>query len=44
MRDLDDRPYTPDEARAAKFFFEAGTGGGDDPIGALIASHSALAK
>jgi len=32
-------PYSPDEARVAKFFAEAGIGGGEDPIGSLIASH-----
>jgi hypothetical protein len=43
MRDLDTNPYTPDELRVAEFFFNAGVGGGDDPIGAIIASHAALA-
>jgi len=43
MRDLDENPYSPDEARIAKFFFDKGTGGGDDPIGALIASHEYMA-
>lgn len=41
-RDLDKNPYSPDEQRVAQFFFERGTGGGDDPIGALIASHEYL--
>jgi hypothetical protein len=43
VRDLDKNPYSKDEARVAKFFFDRGTGGGDDPIGALIASHEYLA-
>ena len=43
MRDIDKNPYSTDEARVAKFFFERGLGGGDDPISFLIASHEALA-
>jgi len=43
MRDFEKNPYTHDEARVAKFFAELGIGGGDDPIGALIASHQYLA-
>jgi hypothetical protein len=43
MRDIDKNPYSPDEARVAKFFFDLGVGGGDDPIGNLLASHAALA-
>lgn len=43
MRDLDKDPYDKSEQRVAKFFFDLGTGGGDDPIGAMIASHQALA-
>jgi hypothetical protein len=39
MRDLDKNPYTPDEARVAAFFCERGIGGGDDPIGALMAGY-----
>jgi len=42
MRDLDKNPYSPDEQRVAHFFFERGIGGGDDPIGSLIASHQYL--
>ena len=39
-RNLEEKPYSPDEARVAKWFSDtAGIGGGDDPIGALIASH-----
>lgn len=44
MRDLDQQPYSPDEARVAKFFFDKGIGGGDDPIGFLMASHEYLVK
>lgn len=39
-RDMDARPYSADEARVAKFFFDRGTGSGDDPIGAILASHA----
>jgi hypothetical protein len=42
MRNIDKEPYSKDEARVARFFYERGTGGGDDPIGALIASHEYL--
>jgi hypothetical protein len=42
-RDFDARGYSPDEERVAEWFFEKGVGGGDDPIGAMIASHEALA-
>lgn len=42
MRDMDKHPYSPDEARVARFFFDLGVGGGDDPIGYLIASHQSL--
>ena len=42
-RDFDLNPYSPDEARVAKFFSKLGIGGGDDPIGALLASHAMLA-
>ena len=42
-RDLDAKPYSDDEKRVAEWFFEKGTGGGDDPIGAMIASHEYLA-
>lgn len=43
MRDLDKNPYSEAEQRVAQFFFDRGTGGGDDPIGAILASHQALA-
>jgi hypothetical protein len=39
-RDLDKNPYSTDEQRVAEYFFRCGTGGGDDPIGALLASHA----
>lgn len=42
MRDLDKNPYSPDEQRVAKFFCDKGIGGGDDPIGSLMASHEYL--
>ena len=42
MRDLDQQPYSEDEARVAKFLFDKGAGGGDDPIGYLMASHDYL--
>lgn len=40
MRDIEAQPYTEDEARVAKFFADAGAGGGDDPIGTLLACHA----
>lgn len=43
MRDMDKNPYSPDEQRVAQFFSDAGVGGGDDPIGNIIASHQAMA-
>ena len=43
MRDLEKNPYSACEARVAKFFFDLGIGGGDDPIGFLMASHQVLA-
>jgi hypothetical protein len=39
MRDLDENPYSPEEAKAAKYLMElTGIGGGDDPVGFLISS------
>jgi hypothetical protein len=35
--------YEAAEARVAKWFSDKGIGGGDDPVGSLIASHEALA-
>jgi hypothetical protein len=43
MRDFDKNPYSADEARIAKWWSDLGVGGGDDPIGSLIASHEMLA-
>ena len=44
MRDFKENPYSPCEARVAAFLHEVGgIGGGDDPIGFLMASHAALA-
>jgi hypothetical protein len=42
-RDFDAKPYSPDEARVAAFLCEAGAGGGDDPIGFILASHAYMA-
>jgi len=39
-RDLNKNPYSKDEARVVDFLCEAGVGGGDDPIGFLLASHA----
>lgn len=40
MRDFEQRPYSEDEARVAKFLMDkTGIGGGDDPIGSLMASY-----
>jgi hypothetical protein len=44
VRDLTEKPYSPDEKRVAKFFADLGVGGGDDPIGFLLASHAYLAS
>lgn len=38
-RDLDRNPYTPDERRVVNFLWDRGMGGGDDPIGFLLASY-----
>ena len=38
-RDIEADPYSKDEQRIAEFLFENGTGGGNDPVGSLIASH-----
>ncbi len=44
-RDFEARPYTPDEARVAKYIVETtDIGGGDDPIGFLMGSHALLAQ
>jgi hypothetical protein len=39
-RDLDEHPYSSDEQRVADFLYERGVGGGDDPIGFLLASYA----
>lgn len=41
-RDLDKNPYSVDEKRVAEFLFERGAGGGDDPIGFILASYAYL--
>lgn len=43
-RDMETAPYSPDERRVAEFLFDIGVGGGDDPIGFLIASHQYLVE
>jgi hypothetical protein len=40
VRDFDKQPYTTDEKRVAEFFAERGLGGGDDPIGAILAGYA----
>lgn len=42
MRDIDKEPYSKDEARVAEFFADRGVGGGDDPIGFILASYEYL--
>lgn len=43
MRDFDKNPYSEDEVRVALFIMElCGIGGGDDPIGFLLASYAEL--
>jgi hypothetical protein len=42
MRDIMVKPYSPEESRAAEYICEFGIGGGDDPVGFLIASHREL--
>lgn len=45
MRNLDEKPYSREEAEVAKYLMElAGIGGGDDPVGFLIVSHRELAR
>jgi len=42
-RNMETNPYSPDEARVAKFLVELFDGdAGDDPIGFLMASYSYL--
>ncbi|MEH2517424.1 hypothetical protein V1279_002997 [Bradyrhizobium sp. AZCC 1610] len=42
MRNLEEKPYTLDEQRVAEFLCNKGVGGGDDPIGFLLASYEYL--
>jgi hypothetical protein len=42
MRDIDKQPYSPDEARIAEFFAVRGVGGGDDPVGSILAGYAFL--
>lgn len=37
-------PYTYDQQRVVNFLVERGIGGGDDPIGFLLASYDFLIK
>lgn len=39
MRDLDVNPYSKDEERVVKWLDSKGLGGGDDPIGFIMASY-----
>ncbi len=43
QRDIERDPYSKDEARIAEFLCESGAGGGDDPVGFIIASHRYMA-
>ena len=38
-RDFDTNPYSKDEDRVAEFLSKKGIGGGDDPIGFILASY-----
>jgi hypothetical protein len=45
MQDLGENPYSPKEAEAARYLMElTGIGGGDDPVGFLIASYRELVR
>jgi hypothetical protein len=44
MRDIDKEPYSKDEERVAKFLYERGSGGGDDPIGFILSSYAYLVE
>lgn len=45
MRNLDEKPYSPEEAEAAKYPADlTGIGGGDHPVGFLITSHRELVR
>jgi len=41
-RDIKKNSYSSDEMRVAEFFYDRGLGGGDDPIGFLLASYAYL--
>ena len=43
-RDFDQDPYDRSEHRVASWLAKTGVGGGDDPIGFLIASHEIWRK
>jgi hypothetical protein len=44
-RSFDEQPYSPEEARVAKYLVElTDIGGGEDPVGFLIASHATLSQ
>lgn len=44
-RNFVQKPYSDDEKRVAQWFSNvAGIGGGEDPIGFMIASHEMLAR
>jgi hypothetical protein len=43
-RDFDRLPYTRQEQRVAEYLSSLGIGGGDDPVGFLIASHAYKAE
>lgn len=45
MRNIEENPYTKEEQRVADFIVErsnGAVGGGDDPIGFLLASYALL--
>jgi hypothetical protein len=42
MRDFEEKPYSSDEQRVAKWLSEKGVGGGDDPVGYLMVAHDYL--
>ena len=45
LRDLDQKPYSAEEAAVAEYLFQLiGIGGGDDPVGSLIVSHRELVR
>lgn len=45
MWDLDDKPYSPEEAEAARYLADlTGIGRGDDPVGFSITSHRELGR